>query len=58
MVAVLSEPAESYEAEFDDWHENTHIQEGLTSTSWESAQCRVLTAESRPKMPTAAPRPL
>lgn len=38
IVAVLTEPAEGREAEFEDYYENTHLDEVIASTGWVSAQ--------------------
>ena len=51
VVVVLSEPVEGREAEFEDWYENTHIDEVLETTGWESGQRFVLTAEKGSKCP-------
>jgi len=45
VVVVLSEPVEGREAEFNDWYENTHIQEVLETTGWKSGQRFRLSAE-------------
>jgi hypothetical protein len=38
IVAVLTEPSEGKEDEFNDYYENLHLDEVLKSTKWESAQ--------------------
>lgn len=38
VVVVLTEPNEGKEQEFNDYYENLHLDEVLSSTSWESAQ--------------------
>ncbi len=38
MVVVLTEPTEGNEQEFDDYYENLHLDEVLSSTGWQSAQ--------------------
>jgi len=51
VVVVLSEPVAGREAEFDDWYENTHIDEVLATTGWTSGQRFVLSAEKGAKCP-------
>ena len=43
IVAVLTEPTEGREAEFNDYYENLHLDEVLASTGWKSAQRFALT---------------
>lgn len=38
IVAVLTEPAEGRAAEFEDYYENTHLDEGIATAGWTSAQ--------------------
>ncbi len=38
LVMVMSNPVEGREAEFDDWYENTHLDEVLATTGFTSAQ--------------------
>ena len=38
MVLVLTEPTEGNEAEFNDYYENTHLDEVISSASYDSAQ--------------------
>ncbi len=38
MIVVLTEPTAGNEAEFDDYYENLHLDEVLSSTGWKSAQ--------------------
>jgi len=38
LVLVLTEPTDGNEAEFNDYYENTHLDEVLASTGWQSAQ--------------------
>lgn len=43
LCVVLTEPAEGKAAEFDDYYENIHLDEVLTTTGWKNAQRFVLT---------------
>ena len=45
IVHVLTEPVPGKEAEFDDYYENTHLDEVLESTGWVSAQRFKLAAQ-------------
>ncbi len=38
LVLVLTEPAEGREAEFNDYYENTHLDEVLNSAGYDTAQ--------------------
>ena len=38
LVLVLTEPTEGQEARFNDYYENTHLEEVISSTGWLSAQ--------------------
>jgi len=38
VVVVLTEPNEGKQEEFDDYYENLHLDEVLSSTGWDSAQ--------------------
>ena len=38
LVVVLTEPTEGKEAEFNDYYENTHLDEVITSAGYDSAQ--------------------
>lgn len=38
LVLVMSEPVEGQEAAYQDWYENTHLHEVLSSTGWQSAE--------------------
>lgn len=38
IVVVLTEPTEGNEKDFDDYYENLHLDEVLSSTGWQSAQ--------------------
>lgn len=38
LVLVLTEPTEGNEDEFNDYYENTHLDEVIESTGWQSAQ--------------------
>ena len=38
LVLVLTEPTEGQEARFNDYYENTHLDEVISSTGWQSAQ--------------------
>ena len=38
QVLVLSEPREDQEAAFNDWYENTHLDEVIATTGWRRAQ--------------------
>ena len=40
LVAVLSNPAEGREDEFNEWYEHTHLDEVLSSAGFRSAPCR------------------
>ncbi len=42
VVMVLSNPREGMEDEFNDWYENTHLEEVLGTTNFRSAQRFVL----------------
>jgi hypothetical protein len=42
IVAVLTEPTEGKEDEFNDYYENLHLDEVLATTGWKSAQRFVL----------------
>ena len=42
LCLVLTEPVPGKEAQFDDYYENLHLDEVLTSTGWKSAQRFVL----------------
>lgn len=53
IVAILTEPTQGKEAEFDNYYENTHLDEVLATTGWKSAQRYVLTDEAG----TACPLP-
>ncbi len=45
VVVVLSEPVAGRAGEFNDWYENTHIDEVLASAGWASGQRFELAAE-------------
>ena len=51
VVVVLSEPFEGQDEAFNDWYENTHIDEVLTSAGVDSGQRFELTAEEGIKSP-------
>ena len=51
VVVVLSEPFEGQDDAFNDWYENTHIDEVLTSAGVDSGQRFELTAEEGIKSP-------
>jgi len=38
LVLVLTEPTEGREADFNDYYENTHLDEVIATTGWKSAQ--------------------
>ena len=38
LVLVLTEPTEGNEARFNDYYENKHLDEVISSTGWQSAQ--------------------
>tara|TARA_Y100001934_G_scaffold257383_1_gene326474 strand:+ start:84 stop:413 length:330 start_codon:yes stop_codon:yes gene_type:complete len=38
LVLVLTEPTEGNEERFNDYYENTHLEEVIASTGWSSAQ--------------------
>ncbi|MEM7465434.1 MAG: hypothetical protein AAF387_00970 [Pseudomonadota bacterium] len=38
LVMVMSEPVEGQEEAFNDWYENTHLEEVLASAGWQSAE--------------------
>ncbi len=48
VVMVMSNAVEGREAEFDDWYENTHLDEVLATTGFTAAQRFVLEAEAGP----------
>ena len=51
LVLVLSEPTAGQENEFNDWYENTHIDEVLVTAGLSSGQRFELTAEQGHKCP-------
>jgi hypothetical protein len=51
IVAVLTEPTEGKEDEFNDYYENLHLDEVLATTGWKSAQRFVLTDQIGQKCP-------
>jgi hypothetical protein len=51
LVAVLSEPREGHDAEYDKYYETLHLDEVLASTGWLSAQRFVLSDEAGAKCP-------
>jgi hypothetical protein len=51
VIAVLSEPVEGKEDEFNDWYENTHIDEVLSSAVVASGERFRLSAERGAKCP-------
>ncbi len=46
QVLVMSEPTEGNEDEFNDWYENTHLDEVISSTGWSRAQRFGLAAQA------------
>ncbi|MGD9749552.1 MAG: hypothetical protein AB7W59_01000 [Acidimicrobiia bacterium] len=46
LVAVLSNPAEGREDEFNEWYEHTHLDEVLSSAGFRSAQRFQLAAQA------------
>lgn len=38
VVVVLTEPVPGHEAEYNDYYENLHLDEVLSTTGWQSAQ--------------------
>ncbi len=46
LVVVLTEPTEGQQKTFNDYYENTHLDEVLESTGWKSAQRFLLTDET------------
>ena len=38
LVLVLTEPTEGNEERFNDYYENTHLEEVIASTGWSSSQ--------------------
>jgi hypothetical protein len=51
LCVVLTEPTEGKAAEFDDYYENTHLDEVLATTGWETAQRFRLTDQIGQKCP-------
>ena len=51
VVVVLSEPFEGQDKAYNDWYENTHIDEVLSSAGIDSGQRFELTAEEGMKSP-------
>lgn len=50
-VLVLSEPVEGKRKEFNDWYENTHLDEVIATTGWKSARRYQLASESGTSCP-------
>ncbi|MEZ5408695.1 MAG: DUF4286 family protein [Acidimicrobiales bacterium] len=51
LVMVMSNPVEGREPEFNDWYENTHLDEVLATTGFTSAQRFALEAQAGPPSP-------
>ena len=51
LVVVLTEPVPGRESEFDDYYENTHLDEVLATTGWEKAQRFRLTDQTGRECP-------
>lgn len=51
LVMVMSNPVDGREDEFNDWYENTHLDEVLATTGFTSAQRFALEAEAGPASP-------
>lgn len=51
QVLVLSEPREDLEETFNDWYENTHLDEVIATTGWKRAQRFRLAGEAGASCP-------